>query len=184
MSGTTRNSTRGNLGRARPIIRVAFDHYVLVLDRSDKTKWSGANGLLSQFPARTFRHDSNGGLRQVKQEGCMRFVQAEYHREVVRRFNGGNTGEGCALDALQLSGEQALEGVLHVAGGQRFAIVEPDSGAQMKYVRHRVRRFPALCQPGVDIRASVPAQKAVKNQRSNTRRLGVCPDPGVEVQGT
>ena len=90
---------------------------------------------------------------------------------------GGAFGRG---DGVR---ENRIEGELHVGGGERAAVVELHSGAEMKDVGERVGRFPALGEIATDVHLVVAFDQAAEKQAVDAFGEGVGADARVEIGG-
>ncbi len=95
------------------------------------------------------------------------------------------TGAKVAAFALRiLPPSERIEGPLHVARGERLAIVKAHAVVQMKDVGQRIGNFPALRQPGLQVEVIVAADQGIEEQLVDALRLRVDADARIEVDGT
>ena len=169
------------LGRRRPIAGIAFDHDFLVQLRADKAKRPRANRLAIEVLAAAIRHDADGAVGQVPQQRRKRLFQVEDDGVVVGGVDVVDRSVGACLGAAEFAAEQRIEGPLHIARGQRLAIVEANTVMQMKNVGLRIGDLPTLGQPWLQLEVIVAADQRVEEKLVDSLRLRIDADTGVEV---
>ena len=97
----TLNSMRLQVGGRGPVIRIAFDHDVLVLLRADKAKRSGADGMAIEVFAAAVGHDANRAVGEIPQHGSEGLLQVKDDGVVVGRVNVVDLRIGAGLGAAQ-----------------------------------------------------------------------------------
>ncbi len=92
-------------------------------------------------------------------------------------------GEGAGLRSAKLAVEQGIEGPFHIACGQRLSVVEANTVVQVKDVGLRIGSFPAIRQPGLQLKVFVAANQRVEEHLIDALGLRVDANPWVEVGG-
>ncbi len=87
-------------------------------------------------------------------------------------------GLGAGQDVVQ----QGVNGVLHVARGQRTSIVEAHALPQMEDIGQRIGNLPALGQHRLQIEVLIAAEKRIEDQHINALGLRVQPHARIEIR--
>ena len=154
VSGTTIKRTLGRCGFVAPVVVVAGEHNFFVLLRADETKRPRADGLAADLVAAAVGHDADGAVGKIPQQRGERFFEVEDDGVVVGRLDVVHESVDRRLGAANLSLQQGIESPLHVASGQRAAVVELHAVMQMKNIGQRIGNLPAFGQAGRDIQMS------------------------------
>src|ERR1017187_10036793 len=105
------------------------------------------------------------------------------HGVVVRCVDAVDGRVGTCFSAADFIAEERVERPLDVARSQGLPIVEADSMMQMKNIGLRIRYFPTISQPRLQVEVIVPADQRIEEQFVDSLRLRIHPDPGVKIRG-
>src|ERR1017187_635983 len=95
------------------------------------------------------------------------------HGVVVRCVDAVDGRVGTCFSAADFIAEERVERPLDVARSQGLPIVEADSMMQMKNIGLRIRYFPTVSQPRLQVEVIVPADSSEKPRCSRqVRRCG------------
>ncbi len=172
-----------DLGRRSPVIWIALDHDLFVLLRANEAERPGADGMAIEILAAAVRHDADRAVGQIPQQRRERLLQMEDDGVVIGGVDAVDRSVGAGLRAAQFATDERVEGPLHVARGQRLAVVKPNAMMQMEDVGLRIGNLPTFGQPRLQVEVLVAADERIEEQFVNALRLRVNPDTRIEIGG-
>ena len=134
--------------------------------------------------AAAVRHDAHRAVGEIPQHGCKRLLQMKDDGVIVGRIDTADLRVGACFGAANFAAEQGVEGPLDVARGQRLSVVKANAVMQMKNVGLRIGNFPAVGQPGLQVKVIVAADQRIEEQIVDAFRLRVHADARIEIGGT
>ena len=91
---------------------------------------------------------------------------------------------GGGLGAANFALEQGIERPLHIARGERAAIVKRHAAMEVEDVGQRIGNLPALGQPGLHVEMLIASEQRVEEKLVNALRLRVDPNSRIEIRRT
>src|SRR5580700_2151291 len=102
--------------------------------------------------------------------------------EIVRRVEVIHEAISCRLDAVNLAGEQRIEGPLYVPRGERAPVVKLHAMMQMKDVSQRVWILPVLGQSRRHVEVVATREQVVENQAVDSLGIRINSYAGVKIR--
>ena len=173
-----------NVGEALrvPVSRIALEDDFAVRLQAHETKRAGADRLLTEAGGAAIGNDTESAIGKIPQQACKGLFEMEDDGEIIGRIN--------ALHILISRGTRAADGAvehginrpLHVARGQRAAVVEADARAQMKNVGQRIGNLPACRHAGLQIEMLIATDKRIEDEHVNAFRPGIGANAWIEIR--